>query len=249
MEFELSKHTVMIIHGIGEHETGYSVPFQERLFREINSDKVQFIEIRYSHLLDRGIKEYNLNEHNIKELGSDEFRKLFNSTLYDAISYGYTRKSVFDYIDASIPEKIDNLTVIAHSLGGIVAYDWIYHQKENERNERKIKNFFTLGSPLALKMITRRHELRAEYWMNIVGEHDIIGKPMKISPADMKQVNRDYICPVGGFVQRRTPFCHTGYFDDDNVIKPIAKKIQIDLSGKKFSEKSYNKFVDALWKI
>ena len=243
------KHTIVIIHGIGEHDEGYSLEFQKRLSREIKSDNIQFIEIRYSHLLDRGIKEYNANEHAVKELGCDEFRKLFNSTLYDAISYGYTRKAIFDYIDAMIPESIENLTVIAHSLGGIVAYDWIYHQKENERNKRSITNFFTLGSPLALKMITRRHELNIKYWLNIVGEYHIIGKVMKINPSDMKQVSRDYICPVGGFVQRRTPFCHTAYFDDDNIAKPIAKKIQMDLSGKKFNKKAYNKYIDTLWKI
>jgi len=245
----MPKQTVVIIHGIGEHEKGWSKEFQYHLLKKISPADINFVEICYSQILDMGLKEYTMNENSIKELGCDDFRKLFNMTMFDAISYGYTRKAIYDLIERKVPKDAENVTVIAHSLGGIVAYDWIYHSQENPKNKRIISNFFTLGSPLALKMISRKHELNLKYWLNIVGEYDIIGKPMKISPANMKQVNRDYICPIGSFVQRRTPFCHTAYFEDGNVIKPIVEKLRIDISGKKFNEKAYNNYIDELWKV
>lgn len=244
----MPKQTVVIIHGIGEHDNGWSKPFQELLLEHIEPKDINFVEICYSQLVDRGIKEYTMNEDNCKDLGYDSMRKLFNLTMFDAISYSYFRSQIFELIDRKVSRTAKNITVIAHSLGGIVAYDWLYHSQQNKLNNRNIVNFFTLGSPLPLKMISRKHVLNVGYWMNIVGEDDIIGKIIKGTPADMKQVNRDYICPIGSMFQRRTPFCHTAYFEDGNVIKPIAKKLKIDISGKGFDENKYNEFVDGLWK-
>jgi len=233
----MKKQVIVIVHGIGEHKIGYSRKFQ----KELELKGVKFIEICYSHLLDDGIIQYNIVEQKNKHLGYDKFREIFNLSLYDSISYGYAKKEIISYIDDLVP-NFGEITVIAHSLGGIVAYDWLRHY------HREIKNFFTLGSPLALKMATRKHELDLDYWLNIVGDDDIIGKVIKGTPADMKQVNRDYICPIGTILQRQTPFCHTGYFNDGNVIKPIRKKLEMDKSNT-FNEKKYDKFVDSLWKM
>lgn len=233
------KQVVVIIHGIGQHTLGYSMEFQ----KELNLKNVEYIEICYSHLLDDGISVYNLNENNNKALGYDKLRSFFNLSLYDAISYGYVKKQIISYINSLVYNYKDTeITVVAHSLGGIVAYDWLWHCK------RKIKNLFILGSPLPLKMITRKHKIDTDYWLNIVGTDDIIGKINKVYPADMLQVNRDYVAPIGTFMQRKTPFCHTGYFTDGNVIKPIREKLEMDRAGT-FNEKKYNKYIDGLWKI
>ena len=233
------KQVVVIIHGIGQHKMGYSREFQ----KELELKNVEYVEICYSHLLDNGIIAYNQNEQNNKKLGYDKLREIFNLSLYDAISYGYVKRQILSYINSLVP-KYENaeITVIAHSLGGIVAYDWLHHYK------RTIKNFFTLGSPLALKMVTRKHQLDLSYWMNIVGADDIIGKIIKVYPSDMLQVGRDYIAPIGTVLQRKTPFSHTAYWTDGNVVKPIRKKLEMDSSGS-FNEKKYNKYVDGLWKV
>jgi len=237
------KTNIIIIHGIGKQEEGYSKEFQDYYLKRANiKDDIVFHEIRYSHLLDMGISAYTVNEKTTHNLEWDKLRNVFNSILFDCICYNYTRKDIYEYIEWYLPKDLENITVIAHSMGGIVAYDWLY------QSERKIKNFFTMGSPLGLKMVSRKHKVNTEYWLNIVGMSDIIAKLIKIYPADMKQVDRDYICPVGSFLQRKTPLCHTTYWTDDNAVLPIIKKIEMDIENK-FDKNKYNKYLDSIIKI
>lgn len=241
----MDKYNVFIIHGVGKQSEGYSSELVKHIRKYEKNKSVNFVEIVYSELLDDKIKSYTLNEASVKDVQLCELRYMFNETAFDAISYGYKKAKVLDYIkrivDAHNTEGSKN-TFIVHSLGGLVLYDFL--TKFNFYAD----NVFTLGTPLALRLIGKQTKIRVGFWMNVVGTHDVIAKPLKTDFLNIQECDYDYVVPVGKIIVRKTPLCHVSYWTDDNVTKPIATKITLDLTGK-FDRKKYFQYVNGLWKV
>lgn len=243
----MKKHNIFIIHGIGNQGKGYSNTIKKLIKEEMGSgkNKVNFVEVLYADLLGERIKAFTIEEKSVKGLGLHDVRKMFNEVAYDAIAYGYKKsrviKNVQNIVNAHQEEGCSN-TFIAHSLGGLVLYDFLY------RSKMFADNIFTLGTPLALRILGGKKKINVGFWLNIVGSSDVIGKPLKTDYMDVEECDSDHIAPVGTIVQRRTPLCHTAYWNDDNVIKPIAYKISMDIKGN-FDKKKYFKKVSSIWKI
>ncbi|PZS15417.1 MAG: hypothetical protein DLM60_17370 [Pseudonocardiales bacterium] len=76
--------------------------------------------------------------------------------------------------------------VIAHSLGSVIAYDWLQH------NEPPVRpGLLTLGSPLGFEAIRRRLDRPADRsrwpgtirsWTNIAAHHDAVAMVKKLAP-------------------------------------------------------------------
>ncbi len=244
----MKKHNVFIVHGIGTQSEGYTDQFKinikKKLLNYVPAKAIRLIEIRYSNIIDNEIKRFTIEENANSKLKSDGFREIFNTVGYDAIAYGYKKGRILKYIHSVVSkhsEGCDN-SFIAHSLGGIVIYDFLRKYKF------KVKNLFTMGTPLALRLINSRKTVKPEFWLNIVGSHDIIGKPLKTDFLNIKQCHYDYIVHIGSFGIRKTPLSHTGYWDDDNAIKPIAQKLILDYK-KKFNLKKFLLWIDDLWDV
>lgn len=135
------------------------------------------------------------------------------------------------------PSGIANLTLISHSLGTVIASDFVWEaQKPGKLLERKLflSNFFTMGSPLPLfslrfggpevfnKPITIQD---AEgKWVNIYDKDDPIAYPLKpLNEAYDQTVWKDQEVNVGLF-----GLAHVNYWASPQVHTIIAEKLAAD---------------------
>ncbi|HLZ55886.1 MAG TPA: hypothetical protein VKR06_02970 [Ktedonosporobacter sp.] len=122
-------------------------------------------------------------------------------------------------VKAKVKEKLiplagsgDDISIIAHSWGTVVAYDSLL-DLEVEEPDFQLTNLFTLGSPLWLVKpflvnSSGRKPRNTADWVNIHTLGDLIGGPLR--PAF--QVDHDFAVPnFGG------PDAHNSYFVDGNV--------------------------------
>ncbi len=103
-------------------------------------------------------------------------------------------------------------------------------------------NFFSLGSPLVLWSLRHKDfgepiavpsplfskyypEVKGE-WVNYYDKDDIIGYPIKpLNDAYNKVVSRDIEINVGNIWSSWNPASHLGYWNDDDVIVPVAESL------------------------
>ncbi|KFZ25692.1 MAG: hypothetical protein KQ78_02126 [Candidatus Izimaplasma bacterium HR2] len=249
----MKKFKIVILHGIGQQVQGYSKEFQEDLLKRIKKNtkekfKLSFEEITYSDIIDNKVKTFTDRECKLN-VSYEEMREMFNYYANDAIAYGVpsVKKNILKRIsERDKPDKQVHTIYVAHSLGGIILFDYLTHFGIVPGS------IFTLGSPLGLYLEYQSNKNKIKkitkkpLWINIIGQDDIIAKPL----FDTKEVDMNYVAKIGVLGQRQTPFCHTAYFNsnDGNVIKPIAKRISM-LIQKKFEIRKYKKYVKNLWNI
>jgi len=128
------------------------------------------------------------------------------------------------------------ITFISHSLGTVIASDFVYDAQESLNNRSKdfrCSNFFTFGSPLALfslqcgpqgfsKPIAIEDENGR--WVNILDPGDPIGYKLKgLNDAYDKAVSADREVNTGFF-----GISHLKYWDNRTVQRIIARKLAID---------------------
>lgn len=99
--------------------------------------------------------------------------------------------------------------------------------------------FYTLGSPLALwslrfeqfgkpirvpsPNLPDHHPHAAGEWVNFYDPADVIGYPLKgLNEHYRAAVNSDRAVRVGGLIGFHNPLSHMGYFEDGDVLGPIA---------------------------
>lgn len=143
------------------------------------------------------------------------------------------------------------VTVVAHSLGAVIASDLLYdvHKKRRSRwwpSQLRLANFISMGSPLALYSL--RYELAEKgfqrpvrmqdeqgVWINIYDPQDVIGYPLKgLNDAYRAAVFVDKEINVGQWWNPRhlllqhTPFNHHLYWEDRYVAEVIGRKVALD---------------------
>ncbi len=165
--------------------------------------------------------------------------------IMDIISYGdqTTRQSIQKYIGVEINKMTPApLSIIAHSLGTVIAADFV-----RDKNI-KINNLFTMGSPIQLFSLQYGE---AEFkppvscenangrWINIFDRDDPIAYRLEeISDEYKKAIHlKDYEVDCGIFGQ-----AHIGYWQDKNVHRTIASKFALDwlLLNEKIPVEKYN---------
>ena len=183
-----------------------------------------------------GFKSY----HFLKTTVTSEF-------VIDIIGYlnGDAQKMIQDRIKdelKSINGDKEPITFIAHSLGTVIASDFIWdRQDKKDFGDFKLSNLFTMGSPIALFALRWGAEafnkpIRIDdpngCWVNILDTDDPIAYPLKdlnkeynaVLLAD-KEVN---VGPLGA--------SHVRYWKNEEVHKIIARKLAGDwvrMKGKK----------------
>lgn len=151
--------------------------------------------------------------------------------------------AAMEALAAETPDKNKPLTFISHSLGTVIASNYIFdkmnaHRKNgvNRMDERFIfSNMFTAGSPIALFSMKfngpESFNLPVEVedpsgrWINILDKDDPIAMPLKLlNPSYQKAVFSDYQVNSGWFWGT----AHTEYFSKTNSLDLIARKLAID---------------------
>jgi hypothetical protein len=205
-------------------------------------------------------------------LGYSQLRNFMISFAGDAIAYqpAPRERDVYEKIHKVMAHTLRALAeeagpraplcVVAHSLGTVIASNYIYDLQARAKknlladpvlavkgdtpleNGETLALLYTLGSPLALWSLRyqnfgspiqipspdlARHWPQATgEWVNFYDKNDVIGFPLKtINPAYAAAVKEDRVVNVGNLLTTLTPLCHTAYWTDNDVTKPIAESL------------------------
>jgi hypothetical protein len=110
-----------------------------------------------------------------------------------------------------------------------------------ERGET-FSHFYTLGSPISLwslrytdfgvpimvpsPKLSEHHPRLEGEWVNFYDRDDVCGFPLKgLNHQYRERVKADVAVNVGGLLTSWNPASHLGYWEDDDVVKPIAKAL------------------------
>lgn len=267
---------VLLVHGIGDHPKEFAGEFERQLRADIQKhlgllarryklsapprDALNLIPGRWAPVTEGIQKEV---EQRIYHAPVDFLRWFGMRFMGDVVAY--QGRAVYEEIHRALAANLldqvqpesGHLTIIAHSLGAVVASDFVYDHTERigktfaDRFGVMFSNFFTLGSPLVLYAMQSSHDgafdasgvldrfdrpVRVEsedgVWLNLFAEPDIIGYPIRsINRFYSEAVTADVPVDVGDFWRRRSPLSHGRYWTDPQVNHIIAHKLAIDLAG------------------
>lgn len=276
------RQAVLFIHGIGKQQAGYSEKLEENIRSTLSSlldgadPDIIYKEVLWAPILQRHQNELwqRVKKGDGKnDLDLVKLRKFMVGFAGDAIAYQNDEigKPTYDAIHQAITKELESiraelngeafeLTVVAHSLGTVIASNYLYDHRDN----LKATNFYTLGSPIAIWLL--RHgsvatvnaavevERPNGVWINILDDEDIVGYPLRpVNAAYKAAVDMDYITEIGGLISAGNPISHVGYWEDRNVYKPIAKKLAMDYerieNNSAYSWAAYKKYIKKLWNI
>ena len=270
------KVAVAIIHGVGRTEPGFAGRMTTALERRCYQDcgeGVVFRPVYWSPLLQNAESTLWSRVASGGPLNYLDLRRLVVDFLADAIAYQLTPhdRAVYDSIHAVFAATLGELAriagptaplcIIAHSLGTIIASNYIYDlQTERHRpilpesvravmqptpleTGQTLSLVYTLGSPLALwslrhadfglpvtvpdPHIQRHHRALGGEWVNFYDADDVLAYPIKpLNDAYRRAVSADVPVDVGDLATSCNPLSHLEYWDDPDVIEPIATGIR-----------------------
>jgi hypothetical protein len=144
------------------------------------------------------------------------------------------------------------LTIIGHSLGTVIASNFIWDATHGntmlpvtsgESSLSKcetLTNFYTLGSPLAtwslrypdfgepITIPSLKQTALPGEWINFFDNDDIISYPLQSLNAKYAAAVRDQEVNVGGWLSSWNPVSHSEYWSNNDVSVPIARKLSQD---------------------
>lgn len=267
---------VLIVHGIGEQPIEFAQSFERAL---IDGVRHSLDRLRRTHSLkgsvpDKPLRlipgrwaqvtgcmqktvERRLFHHPVDFLRGFGMRLMGDVVAYQGRAvYNEIHRILAEDLRASLCPESGHLTVIAHSLGAVVASNFLYdHTLKIRRPLTRsfgvpFSNFFTLGSPMALYAMQTacrgsfdgdavldqfdqpvRVESETGVWVNVFDQADIIGYPIRsINRFYAEAVTADVATDVGDFWSRGSPLSHIRYWTHPHVIRLIADKLAVDLA-------------------
>ncbi|WP_251359944.1 hypothetical protein [Kangiella sp. TOML190] len=173
------------------------------------------------------------------------YAKSDESGLYDAI-HERIKSSMKKFASHRNVDQDDTpLVIMAHSFGSVIMSDYISHLQNNDSGLSNFEGFKTLAgiisfaSPLSIysaqsgdfeKPINKVGSQLEEglkdraKWLNFYDKDDVIAYPLKnANEAYNQMVDEDLEINVGSAATSWNPACHTGYWEDKDFIKPVAK--------------------------
>lgn len=155
---------VLIVHGIGIQEKGYSDPLQKSVDQLIDksgliANQVTFKEVLYADVFDVQAKKrggYLINTSYWIQLITRAVRWLLIFIFGDAISYRAQYKAVHQQISLGLEELQNKLPaetpiiIVAHSMGAIAMSDYIYDLQEDKFPELKLTKIANLKALITL---------------------------------------------------------------------------------------------------
>jgi hypothetical protein len=196
-------------------------------------------------------KLYNFSYKLSRFAGLDKIRRQIITSVSDVMVYkskfwrGEIQQLVVDKIDPYVGTN-DSVSVIAHSLGSVVAFDTL-HENVNTNEKWKAAGFrptnlFTMGSPIALFTLDLDRELELKpneqgaelhhhemvqdegVWYNFLDAQDLIAYPLEILFKDRFALE-DIVVQTGTNPGK----AHDGYWENEEVSDFIAGRLKLDL--------------------
>ena len=263
-------HYVVFVHGIGEQQEDSHDSFGQRIK---DSFEKQVQKVGQPKPADGEFVWVEAFWADINQPGQEELKRLVPTggrlrdfligSMGDAIAYsklpyppdkyGEIQKRFVAKVDlmkkkaAEASDSNGLLTVIAHSLGTVIASDGLYELEKNGTftNNFRFANFFTLGSPIALYglrfgLSNFDKPVRPEHWSNFRYPQDLIGFPLQVlNEAYRQAVTEDIMVRPGRGSGRLTEIVrsvigrlplagitsHSWYFTNKMVIDTIGRKL------------------------
>jgi hypothetical protein len=266
------RNYVVFVHGIGEQKPGTYTAFGERLRKAFDREVARTgvsrpgtntFEWEEAYWADIVQPDEQVLK---KQIGAgSKLRHFFIGSLGDVIAYSRLPKPPDRYEDiqkrfteavtrittkarGSAPNGPVSLTIIAHSLGSVIASDGIYDLTRTPGKlppNVTVDRLFTMGSPIALFGLRYglgnfTKPIRPKLWVNFLYAQDLIAYRLKtLNPAYDSAVKDDvFLSPgggsslLGGLVQKLAaamPLAgaasHSWYFTDSRVINRIAQEM------------------------
>lgn len=196
--------------------------------------------------------------------------------VYVAI-HGVLRESVQTLARAAKLEDGDHapLTVIGHSLGSVIASDFVWDSTRGADENHHfrdfpfaVKNMVLLGSPMAIYALRGNPNAgpaeiadaldapvqvdpNGGAWLNMYDQQDPIGFPLKPIRAYADAGVIDIPVRAGSWLASLTPMSHVGYWKCQEVAGIVARKLALDwaaLNVPDFAAERYAEEVDAYQK-
>lgn len=155
--------------------------------------------------------------------------------------------NVRDQVMAQYPQRTNHyVTIVAHSLGSVVAYDTcalLASELREQVGGLGLSHFITMGSPLALFTLLQyggratHYAQRGVYldrpdasgqWLNFYDQQDPIAFPLKHVYPPLPGVPGRMYTIQDQRVQTGTFHAHTNYFNNDRIAAEIAKRLRAD---------------------
>ena len=218
----------LMIHGVGQQTNRFADDARQGLrdVAKTRDTQVRCLQAHWAPLADRAQARY-LKRAEAHGSRGNASQRLVIGTLSDALMYRNTtelQKQIFYILDQQEWLLGEPFTIFAHSLGGLIATDWL-RSRPDVRNVRLVTfgcniGLFTLGStfdcPEQLK--------KPGSWVNFYYDSDLLGFPLAVDPAlghveDIKLRRRFWTWSriVGGLT-------HLDYWTDSRFWEKVIPK-------------------------
>ena len=197
-----------------------------------------------------------------------------NNVVYQAIHRG-VEDCVRQLSEASLTERDSSgyapLTVIGHSLGSVVASDFVWDRTRGTgyrlpTYSLALTNFVAMGSPMALYTLRnnpfgQRESIREALdspilvdpvgglWLNLYDRQDAIAFPLEPIESYKEIGVIDRPISVGNWLTGWSLLSHVGYWRSEEVARHIARKLALDwarINSPQFAEREFEKADHAL---
>jgi hypothetical protein len=266
-------HHLILLHGMGEFEIEqrFYGPF-EALLREVMADRRQDLDtkvtlhrIYYTEavkeakwaVFHRAFPEYRGGLPPMFDTQIGFGRYFLTVFMGDVVSYSSSegerklRNFVYRQLDTIIRNEAASFSILAHSLGSIIAYDYLYdlfgkppakRRKVRQDGKQQLQHFFTTGSPIALFLLRKSHLMldmsglssnpvgvprNGGSWVNFWDRQDVMAYPLE---RFFPKVVKDRQVDTGSFILNS----HLGYWHNRDVAEAVADAV---LGTKKRSTK------------
>lgn len=242
---------ILILHGIGQQETGYSMKLQQNLINDFSGSELK--EVLYSDLFPPDLKL--LDSSHSWQLATRTIRRLFITFLSDATSYkdrdGYklAQLRLSDEI-AKLKQNLDEdspIIVVAHSMGAMLISDYVYDEQkppveQKDWNKTKIvqnlRAIVTFGCNIPLfetghkKTVSIQRPSEKFEWLNFFSPFDPLGYKMETYyQEELNEVHKpsfikDKEIYPGGLFTSWNFFSHASYWTSTEISSAIRRIIK-----------------------
>ncbi len=265
-------HHLILLHGMGEFEIEqrFYGPFEAMLREVLAERKVDFDDhitlhrIYYTEVVKdskwavfhRAFPEYHgtIPPMFDKQIG---FGRYFLTVFMgDVVAYASAegerrlRNFVYRQLDSIIRNDASTFSILAHSLGSIIAYDYLFDVFGKPRGKRRrvrrdgrqrLGHFFTTGSPIALFLLRKAHlmldasalaknpvgiQRPRGTWVNFWNHQDILAYPLE---RFFPRLVDDQLVDTGSLIFNS----HLGYWNNRDVAERVADELLGTKAGRK----------------
>lgn len=261
MDHKNKMHHLILLHGMGEFEIEqrFYGPFEALLRDVFEERKVEFDKTVTLHriyhteavkevkwaVFHRAFPEYHgkLPPLLDKQIGFGRY--FLTIFMGDVVAYTSPvgekrlRNFVYNQLDKIIRSTAGTFSIFAHSLGSIIAYDYLFdlfgknkskRRRVREDGRQRLEHLFTVGSPIALFLLRKAQLMQnvgtlaenpiglrrpSGRWINFWSKQDVIAYPLE---RFFPKVVRDRAIDTGNLIYNS----HLGYWENRDVAEAVA---------------------------